>query len=65
MWEPASEEWVSGYGLLVAVDTASDLPAGAVLTERKRHPETATLARYERLTTNTSVTEILGDTAYE
>lgn len=65
MWEPATEEWVYGYGLLVAVDTASDLPAGAILTERKQHPESATLACYERLTTNTTVTEILGDTAYD
>lgn len=65
MWEPAAEKWVYGYGLLVAVDTASYLPAGAVLTERKQHPESATLSCYERLTANTTVTEILGDTAYD
>ena len=41
MWEPASEEWVYGYGLLVAVDCASDLPAGAVVVQRKQRPETA------------------------
>jgi hypothetical protein len=65
MWESSSEEWVYGYGLLVAVDCASDLPAGAVVTERKQHPETATLECFERLIENTDVTVILGDSAYD
>lgn len=65
MWIASTEEWVYGYGLLVAVDCASGLPAGAVVTQRKQHPETATLACYERLSENTTVTEILGDSAYD
>jgi len=64
-WDPIDEGWVYGYGLLVAVDCASDLPAGAVVTQRKQHPETATLECYERLIANTTVTEILGDSAYD
>lgn len=65
MWESASEEWIYGYGLLVAVDCASDLPAGAVVTQRKQHPETATLACFERLVENTDVTVVLGDSAFD
>lgn len=64
-WDHVTEDWVYGYGLLVAVDCASDLPAGAVVTQYKQHPETATLECYERLTENTVVTEILGDSAYD
>lgn len=65
MWEPASEEWVYGYGLLVAVDCASDLPAGAVVVQRKQHSETATLACFERLVENTTVMVVLGDSAFD
>jgi hypothetical protein len=65
MWEPSAEKWVYGYGLLVAVDCASDLPAGAVVTQRKQHPETATLDCFERLVANTDVTVVLGDSAYD
>ena len=65
MWESASEEWVYGYGLLVAVDCASDLPAGAVVVQRKQHPETATLECFERLIENTDVTIVLGDSAFD
>jgi|AntDeeMetagen285_2_1112576.scaffolds.fasta_scaffold08739_1 hypothetical protein len=65
MWESAAEEWVYGYGLLVAVDCASDLPAGAVVVQRKQHPETATLECFERLIENTDVTVALGDSAFD
>ena len=65
MWESASEEWIYGYGLLVAVDCASDLPAGAVVVQRKQHPETATLECLERLAENTAVTMVLGDWAFD
>ncbi|MHC3439669.1 transposase, partial [Natrialbaceae archaeon A-gly3] len=63
--DPIDEEWVYGYGLLVAVDCASDLPAGAVVTQHKQHPESATLECYDRLIANTTVAEILGDSAYD
>ncbi|WP_080510256.1 transposase [Halococcus salifodinae] len=65
MWESAAEEWVYGYGLLVAVDCASDLPVGAVVVQRKQHPETATLECFERLVENTDVTMVLGDSAFD
>jgi len=65
MWESASEKWVHGYGLLVAVDCASDLPAGAVVVQRKQQPETATLECFERLVENTAVTTVLGDSAFD
>ena len=65
MWESASEEWVYGYGLLVAVDCASNLPAGAVVVQRKQHPETATLEAFERLVDNTDVTMVLSDSAFD
>ena len=64
-WDSIDQKWVYGYGLLAAVDCASDLPAGAVVTQRKQHPETATLECFDRLRTNTTVTEILGDSAYD
>lgn len=35
------------------------------MTQYKHHPETATLECYERTTENTTVTEILGDSAYD
>nr|WP_235019724.1 transposase [Natrialba sp. INN-245] len=64
-WDSIDQTWVYGYGLLVAVDCASDLPAGAVVTQRKQHPETATLECFDRLRVNTTVTEVLGDSAYD
>lgn len=64
-WDSIDRKWVYGYGLLVAVDCASDLPAGAVVTQRKQHPETATLECFDRLSANTTVTEVLGDSAYD
>ena len=49
MCESAAKEWVYGYGFLVAVDCASGEIAGAVVVQRKQHPETATLEVFERL----------------
>ncbi len=64
-WDPIDQEWVYGYGLLVAVDCASGKIVGAVVTQRKQYPETVTLECYERLRPNTTVTEALGDSAYD
>ena len=64
MRESTAEEWVYSYGLLVTVNCASDLPAGAVVVQRKQHPETATLECFERLVENTDVTIVLGDSAF-
>jgi len=51
-WDSIDQEWVYGYGLLVAV-----------VTQRKQHPETVTPECLDRLRVNTMVTEILGDSA--
>ena len=63
--ESASEEWVHGYGLLVAIDCASDLPTGAIVVQRKQDPETPTFECFERLVKNTDVTMVLGDSAFD
>jgi len=64
-WDSIDQEWVYGYELLVEVDCASDLPAGAVVIQHKQHPEIVALGWYECLRSNTTVTEVLEDLAYD
>ncbi|MFB6228414.1 MAG: hypothetical protein ABEH88_07590 [Halobacteriales archaeon] len=42
-WDDIEDEPYYGYGLLTAVDCATDLPGSAVVCQRKQHPETKTL----------------------
>lgn len=52
--------WIARCG-----DCASGEIAGAVVVQRKQHPETATLECFERLVENTDVTVVLGDSAFD
>lgn len=64
-WDDIEDEPYYGYGLLTAVDCATDLPGSAVVCQRKQHPETKTLECLGHLTTNTDVTQLLGDAWFD
>ena len=63
--EHSEDNFCYGYGLVVVVDCASDLPAGAVFCQRKQHGEETSIECLKEAIETTDIDTILGDAWYD
>jgi len=63
--EHGEDDFYYGYGLVAVVDCASDLPAGAVVCQRRQHDEETSIECLTETMETTELDTLLGDAWYD